>query len=154
MRMEDKRMIGMQRRDPVMLAWVLGLALAAAVYLVGPNRFLFRVLDTLHMIAWRLGEFVADLSILAVVLVRALAIGLYATFVVLAVAVARRGGRARGALVVVSLVFLALVNHGIDPFGGPAGGNARWTAALILSGSSAAVMTGRLRPGPPAPARP
>ena len=139
----------MQRRDPVMLAWALGLVLAAAIYLVGPNQFMFRVLDTLHMIGWRLSEFVADLSVMAVDLVRALAIGLFVTFVVLAVAVARRGGRARGALVVVSLLFLALVSDGSDP----AAGNTRWTAALVLSGIGAAIMTGRLRHTPLAPAR-
>jgi len=132
----------MRRRDPVLLAWGLGLALAALVYLVGPDRFLFRVLDTLHVLAWRISEAVADLSLLTLDLVRALAIGLFATFVALAVAVARRGGRGRGALLLVTVLFLFLAGGG-----GPDGtsANTRWTAALLLSGMGALVMTGRLR---------
>jgi len=131
----------MNRRDPVWLAWAIGLVLAAAVYVVGPDRFLFRVLDSLHVLAWRISEAVEDLSVLALDLVRALAIGLFATFVVLAVAVARRGGRGWGALVLVTLLFVMLAGGGVDG----AAPNARWTAALLLSGAGAAIMTGRLR---------
>ena len=129
------------RRDPILLAWGAGLLLAALVYLVGPDRFLFRLLDTLHVLGWRIAELIDDLSVVALDLVRAGAIGLYATFVVLALAVARRGGPSRGALVVVSLLFLALA-------GGSGVPNARWTAALVLTGIGAAVMTGRLRHAP------
>jgi len=132
----------MRRRDPVLLAWGLGLVLAALVYVVGPDRFLFRVLDTVHVLAWRLSEAVADLSLLTLDLVRALAIGLFATFVALALAVARRGGRGRGALLLVSVLFLFLAGGG-GPDGASA--NTRWTAALLLSGMGALVMTGRLR---------
>lgn len=131
----------MNRRDPILLAWAVGLVLAVAVYVVGPDRFVFRVLDSLHVLAWRISEAVEDLSLLALDLVRALAIGLFATFVVLAVAVARRGGRGRGALLLVTLLFVVLVGGGVDG-GAP---NARWTAALLLSGVGAAIMTGRLR---------
>ncbi len=137
----------MQRRDPVLLAWVVGLGLAALVYLVGPNQFLFRFLDLLHVAAWRIEEFVADLSIVALDVVRALAIGLYATFVVLALAVARRGGRARGSLIVVTVLFLVLV--GSDQT--LTESNARWTAALALAAVGAFVMTGRLRQAALAP---
>lgn len=126
------------RRDPILAAWGIGLALAALVYVVGPDRFLFRVLDTLHVLGWRMAELINDLSIVALDLMRALAIGLYATFVVLALAVARRGGTSRGALLVVSVLFLALA-------GGSGVPNTRWTAALVLCGVAAAVMTGRLR---------
>jgi hypothetical protein len=131
----------MNRRDPIWLAWAVGLALAAAVYVVGPDRFVFRVVDTLHVLAWRVSEAVEDLSVLALDLVRALAIGLFATFVVLAVVVARRGGRGRGALLLVTLLFVLLAGGGVDG----AAPNARWTAALLLSGVGAAIMTGRLR---------
>lgn len=131
----------MNRRDPILLAWAVGLVLAVAVYVVGPDRFVFRMLDSLHVLAWRISEAVEDLSLLALDLVRALAIGLFATFVVLAVAVARRGGRGRGALLLVTLLFVVLVSGGVDG-GAP---NARWTAALLLSGVGAAIMTGRLR---------
>ena len=131
----------MQRRDPIWLAWAVGLGLAALVYLVGPDRFVFRLVDMMHVLAWRISEAVADLSILALDMVRALAIGLFATFAVLAVVVARRGGRGRGALLVVTLLFVILAGGGIDG----AAPNTRWTAALLLSGVGALVMTGRLR---------
>lgn len=131
----------MMRRDPVLLAWAAGLGLAALVYLVGPDRFLFRFMDTLHVFAWRLSEFVVDLSVLALDVVRALAIGLYATFLALGLLVARRGGRARGTLLVVSVLFFLLANGALEG-GAP---NVRWTAALLLAAAGAAVMTGRLR---------
>ena len=131
----------MQRRDPVVVAWVLGLGLAALAYAVGPQYFLFRVVDWFHFAAWRLGELIGDLSLVAQNVVRALAIGLYATFVVLAVSVLRRGGRARGALIVVTVLFLIL----IGPTEMATESNARWTAALALSVVGAVVMTGRLR---------
>ncbi len=129
----------MLRRDPVVLAWVAGLGLATLVYVVGPGQFLFRLMDLLHVAAWRISEMVADLSVMALDVVRALAIGLYATFVVLAVALARRGGRARGALVVVSVLFVVLVDRG------SALTDARWTAALVLSTVASLVMTTRCR---------
>ncbi len=131
----------MYRRDPVIIAWVLGLGLAALVYVVGPRDFLFHLMDTLHVAFWRFGEFVADLSAAALDAVRALAIGLYLTFVVLALAVIRRGGRARGALVVVTVLFLILVAN--DDL--PTESNGRWAAALALSAVGSVVMTGRLR---------
>ena len=129
----------MKRRDPVFMAWLVGLALAVVVYIVGPDRFLFRLQDSLHLFAWHVAEALADLSATALDAVRALSIGLFVTFLALAAAVARRGGRARLAAVVVSLLFLLLVQ-------GPSPGNhSRWIAALALSGAGAAVMTGRLR---------
>jgi len=64
-------------------------------------------------------------------------IGLFATFVVLAVA--QRGGR--GALLLVSPLFLILAGGGME---GTAP-NTWWTAALLVSGVGALVMTGRLR---------
>lgn len=133
----------MNRKNPVLAAWGAGLALAAVVYAVGADRFWFQVVDTLHVLAWRIGEALDDLSVLALDAVRALAIGLYATFVVLALTVARRGGRSRGALLVVSLLFLVLAGGGLNEDG--TGPNARWAAALVLAGVAAIVMTGRLR---------
>ena len=115
----------MNRRDPIWLAWAAGLALAALVYVVGPDRFVFRLMDTLHVLAWRISEAIEDLSMLTLDVVRALAIGVYATFVALAISVARRGGK---------------VDTGTAP-------NARWTAALLVAAAGAAVMTSRMRQG-------
>ena len=141
-------MIRAGRRDPAILAWVAGLGLAALIYLVGPDHFLFRLEDTLHLFAWRVAEAIAELSATALDVVRALAIGLFVTFLVLAVAVVRRGGHARGAAIVVTVVFALLVG-GAEP-----GAAMRWFAAMVLCGIAASVMTGRLRQVPPAlPAR-
>ena len=129
------------RRDPVVLAWTAGLALAVLVYWLGPERFLFRVMDSLHVLGWRIGEFVSDLSAASLDMVRALAIGLYATFVVLGIAVLRRGGRARAMLLIVSVLFFLLADGALD--GGMP--NSRWFAALLLAAAGAAVMTARLR---------
>lgn len=138
----------MTRRDPVLFAWAIGLGIAALVYVVGPDHFLFRLENALHIFAWQVAELLADLSATALDLVRALSIGLFVTFLGLAATVSRRGGRSRGAMIVVSIVFLVLVG------GATAGDPARWLAALVLSGVAAAVMTGRLRQtGLPAPIR-
>ena len=131
-----------------MIAWGLGLALAALVFVVGPDHFLFRLADTLHVFAWQVAEAVAQLSATARDVVRALAIGLFVTFVVLGLAVYRRGGRARTALILVTIVFMLLVGDAAP------GDQARWLAALILSGAGAAIMTGRLRQTPPVLMRP
>ncbi len=129
----------MSRRDPVLVAWLVGLALAALVFLVGPDHFLFRLDDALHLIVWRIAEALQQLSATALDAVRALAIGLYVTFMALAFAVHRRGGRARAAIVVVTLLYMGLVGYAVP------GDQTRWLAALALSGVGAAVMTGRLR---------
>jgi hypothetical protein len=129
------------RRDPVVVAWAVGLGLAVLVYVLGPQHFLFRLLDTFHVALWRLGELIADLSVVALDAVRALAIGLYVTFLVLGLLVLRRGGRARAALVVVTVLFLVLVAR--DDLAVES--NGRWAAALALSGVGALVMTARLR---------
>jgi hypothetical protein len=129
----------MSRRDPVLVAWLAGLALAAVVFLVGPDHFLFRLDDALHVLVWRIAEALEQLSATALDAVRALAIGLYVTFMALAFAVQRRGGRARAAIVVVTLLYIVLVGYATP------GDQTRWLAALALSGVGAAVMTGRLR---------
>lgn len=129
----------MTRRDPVLLAWAAGLGITALVYIVGPDHFFFRLENALHVFAWQVAELLADLSATALDLVRALSIGLFVTFIGLATAVSRRGGRSRGAMITVSIVFLILVS------GATTGDPARWLAALVLSGLAAAVMTGRLR---------
>lgn len=129
----------MTRRDPVLLAWLVGLALAALVFLVGPDQFLFRVTDAVHVALWRIGEALAELSATALDAVRALSIGLFVTFLALSFAVLRRGGRARMALVVVSVLYLLLASDAAP------GDQTRWIAALALSATGAAIMTGRLR---------
>ncbi len=130
-----------QRRDPVVLAWVFGLALAAAAFLLGPQYFLWRVLDYLHVAVLRLGEVIGDLSLVATDVVRALAIGIYGTFVLLAVLVIRRGGHAKAALFWVSVLFFLLIGR-VEM---ETESNARWVIALALAGFGSMVMSNRLR---------
>ena len=129
----------MRRRDPIFVAWIAGLGLAALVFVVGPDQFVFRVTDALHVFVWRIGEAISELSATALDAVRALSIGLFVTFLDLAFAVLRRGGRSRGAILMVTLLFILLVGDS-----GP-GDQFRWLSALALSGVGALVMTGRLR---------
>ncbi len=131
----------MRRRDPVLVAWVLGLGLAALAYAVGPQYLLFRVLDSVHMAMWQIGEALSDLSLAGRDLVRALALGLYVTFVVLALSVIRRGGPGKAALFWVTVLFLFLIG-GVDL---TAESNLRWTLALAVAGVGAVTMTTRLR---------
>lgn len=131
----------MGRRDPVLIAWVLGLGLAALAYAVGPQYFMFRVVDSFHIAMWRIGEAIGDLSMMGRDLVRALAIGLYATFVVLALSVIRRGGAGKVALFWVSVLFLFLIG-GIEL---TTESDTRWVLALAVAGAGAVTMTQRLR---------
>ncbi len=131
------------KRDPVALVWIGGLALAAALYFVGTDRFWFQVLNTFHLAGWWIGEVIAELSGLAVELVRALALGLFATFAALCWMAARRGAAVRGTALLIGLLFLVLASGG-DGLGDDAG-NLRWTAALGVAVIGALVMTRRLR---------
>lgn len=131
----------MQRRDPVMIAWVVGLMLAALAYWVGPQYFMFRVVDSFHVALWRISETIGDLSLMGRDLVRAMAIGIYATFVVLAISVIRRGGAGKVALFWVSALFLFLIG-GIEM---TTESNSRWVLALAVAGVGAVTMTQRLR---------
>ena len=132
------------RRDPIALIWIGGLLLAAVLYLVGTDRFWFQVLNTLHLAAYWVSEIIADLSGLTIELVRALALGVFATFVALSWLVARKGGAVRGTGLLVALLFLVLAGSGGNGVGDGAGG-ARWAGALLVAGFGAAVMTRRLR---------
>ena len=128
-------------RNIVALIWVGGLVLAAIVYLVGPDRFVFGMFDALQEVWWRLQEALRNISIAAFDLVRALAIGLYFVFAVLAVLSMRRGGRGTGALIAVTVVFFGLIWQSA---GQGFGAHSRWLAALLLSAVAALAMTRRL----------
>ena len=129
------------RRNPVLVAWAAGLLLAATVYVVGPEHLVFRILDNLHYAGWWLGEVVARLGGVTAEAVRALAIGIYVTFVALGAAVEQRGGHAKGALFWVSVGFWLLAGGviGFDE------GYGRWAMALVLVIIAALSMTARLR---------
>ena len=133
-------------RNPIVVAWVAGLVLAAAVYIVGPERLVFRLIDNLHLLAWWIEEGLAQLGGVTAEAVRALAIGLYVTFAALALAVQQRGGSARSALFWVSVLFWLLAAGVI----GAEDGQGRWVMALALVAVASIAMTARLRNARPA----
>ena len=98
-------------------------------------------MDWIHFAFFRIGETLADLSLVARDLVRALAIGLYGTFVVLSLMVIRRGGPAKAALFWVTILFLLMIGPGDMP----SESNARWAFALALAGVGSLMMTNRLQ---------
>ena len=131
----DRRVIG--------LVWICGIALAAAVYVIGPQSFLAACQEFVLAVARTLDELTAMLMWRAFEVMRAAAIALYAVFVVLAVLAMWRGLRAGGMLLGVTLVFLLLVRTDwYDP-------GTKWLAAALLTAIAAVVTTKRLLQAPP-----
>jgi hypothetical protein len=130
------------RDRTVTVVWVVGLILAALIYLVGPDRFLEnafadadRLAEAAQIALLQAGARVYDV-------VRALAIACFAIFFALSVIAAGRGLPARGLLLIVSLLFLVLVWHeGPEATG-------HWLLAFLLAAAGAASMTRRLSGGP------
>jgi hypothetical protein len=136
-------------RNTIAVIWVVGIVLALIVYVTGPDRFVFAAFDVMQRAWWGVQAALLNFSIAAFDLVRALAIGLYFVFVALAVLSIRRGGRGRGALVAVSLVFFGLIWRSA---GEGFGTHTRWMTALLLTAVAALSMTRRLtRPDEPSP---
>ncbi len=130
------------RRNSVAIVWVLGIVGTVAVYQIGPDRFMFNLLNVLVHFGDTLDELANQLIYGAFDFMRALALGLFGVFVVLCAIANRRGLRSIRTLVVVSLLFLALigtfgVNDGVSI-------SRHWMGAFILAVVSAAVMTRRL----------
>jgi predicted anti-sigma-YlaC factor YlaD len=136
------------------MIWAGGLVLAAALYLIGPDRFFDACLNLMDSIDAAFHALVVALGAQTYSVIRALAIAIYVVFAVLAFMASQRGLRGIGALVVVSAVLLILVWRPYDFYPVPLD---RWLAALILVVVGAAVMTQRLsapeerRDGPPPP---
>ena len=130
------------RNHTIGLVWLGGLVLALALYLSGPDQFIAAVLDATDAVEFAIQRWVGELRGQVYNLVRSLAIALLTVFIVLALAAARRGLRARVALVVVAALFAALVwrpEPGMSP--APPG---NWLGALALVAVGAIVMTRRL----------
>lgn len=134
------------RLDPVALAWIAGLALAVAAYVIGPERLVSRVLDASQQAIWYIDELVHSLTTATFKVLRALAIGLYGTFVGLTLLAIRRRADGAGGLIVVSIIFLLLV-WGAE--GDHPGANARWALALLVAALAALNATNRLARRPP-----
>jgi hypothetical protein len=130
-------------RRVIALVWIGGAVLAVAVYLIGPQNFLAACEAAVVAAARFVDELLATLMWRAFEVMRAVAIALYAVFVVLSVLAMRRGQRAGGMLVGVSVVFLLLVRTDwYDP-------GTKWLAAALLTAIAAGVVTKRLLHAPP-----
>ena len=129
------------RRNPIAMIWLVGIVLAAALYLAGPEHFIAHLVLAVDQLSASLQDAFYALGVQAFDLVRAAAIALFVVFVALAVVARRRGLRTRGALLVVGLLFVFVL---LGPGSGVPIRPDRWLAAFILSGVGAAVMTQRL----------
>ena len=138
-------------RNTITFIWAAGIVLALCVYVAGPDRFVFATFDLVERAWWGLQDALRNISIAAFDLVRAVAIGLYFVFVALSVLAIRQGGRGRGTLIAVSLVFLGLVWQSA---GEGFGAHTRWMAALLLVTVGALSMTRRLTQPESSPWRP
>ena len=125
-------------RRTIALVWIGGAVLMVAVYAIGPQQFLAACEAFVSGVFRFIDEVAATLMWRAFEVLRAAAIALYAVFVVLSVLAMRRGLRAGGMLVGVSLVFLLLVRTDwYDP-------GTKWLAAAVLTAVAAGVTTKRL----------
>jgi hypothetical protein len=136
---------GIVRRENIAMIWIGGFVLAAALYAVGPDRFLDACLDLFDQIDAAFHTLLLRLGVQAYAVVRALAIALYVVFAVLTLLAAQRGHRGAAAMVVVTVVFLVLV---WQPYEGMPTPLSRWVIALVLVLIGGVVMTQRLM-GPP-----
>jgi hypothetical protein len=136
------------RNQTIALVWLGGLVLALALYLTGPDRFMAAVLNFTDTLEFAIERLVGELRGQVYNLVRSLAIALLIVFVVLAVAAARRGLRARAALVIVGGLFAVLVWRPAPDMPPASAGN--WLGALTLAAVGAIVMTRRLLAPQPA----
>lgn len=134
------------RKNPIAAIWLAGILLSLALYAVGPDRFIAVVERSLLDAQFALFEAVATISGEAYALIRALAIGLFVTFLALCAVAERRGVPVRRALVVVAVVFLLIVS---GPGRGAYLSSARWLAALVVAGAGAASVTRRALHAPP-----
>lgn len=127
--------------DIVAAVWIGGAALALLAYAVGPDRFVDEVQSGLGRAWLTLEDAVRSLTLAAFDALRATAIGLFGVFVALALLTIRRGGRAKAALIVVSVLFAGLV------WGASAetpASTTRWLLALLLGAAGALTMTRRV----------
>ena len=131
-------------KNPVAVIWLVGVAAAAAVYLLGSDWLLGGLESLADAAAMGLAAVMQQMSSLTSELLRAIATGLFVTFVGLSLLAIRVGQRGRAALVLVSAGFFWLVGTG-----GPLASREEWVEALLLAAAGALVMTQRLlRPAP------
>lgn len=140
------------RRQTILAIWIGGFVLAALLYVIGPDRFFDGIFNAIDAIDTAFRNMLAALGAQVYGVIRALAIAIYVVFLVLGFGAARRGLRASGTIVTVTIIFMILVWKPWSYTGAPL---SRWLAALAVVVAGAIVMTQRLtgtpRQGPPPP---
>jgi hypothetical protein len=129
-------------RNPVVLIWIAGAVVALLAYQIGPTHLLASLSAAVSQAIVQLERWTWELSRTAADFVRAGAVGLYVVFVALCALVLRQGGKAWGALLVISALFYLLVwssDYDVS--------NHRWFIAFAVALIGALVMTGRLNGG-------
>ena len=129
------------RRNTVGVVWGLGLLLALGLYVAGPDRFGTVLVEDLAWVTAQVQGAFYLLGAQAFDAARALALGVFAVFVLLCLVAVGRGLRARGALVAVTAVYLFLL---LGPDSGEPILPDRWLGALLVAAVGALVMTRRL----------
>lgn len=122
----------------VTVVWVVGLVLAALVYALGPDDTLASVFAFAEAVGDTVQRAIAELGGRAFDVLRALAIGCFAVFVVLSIVAAGRGLAGQWLMLWVSLGFLLLVWRQ-----GPEA-TAHWVLAFTLAACAALNATRRL----------
>ena len=84
------------RRESILMIWIGGFVLAAALYWIGPDRFLDACLNLIDSLDTTVRNLVAMLGAQTYGVVRALAIAMYVVFAVLAFLASQRGHRGIG----------------------------------------------------------
>ena len=125
------------RPGPVLGAWVLGLLLAAAAVVLGPDRLLHALSDLAAALGDAFERISLALGARALALARGLAIGLFVTFVVLCALASRRGRPAGAPLLVVAVLWIVLASSA-------EGDPGRWGMAMLLALVGALAMTRRV----------
>ena len=128
----------MQNRT-VAAVWILGLALAALIYVLGPDDALARLSGWADQAGGFVTALADTLGGRALDILRAMAIGCFTVFFALSIVATGRGHPSVGLMLVVTVLFLLLVWHQ----GREAAGH--WTLALLLAASAAMNVTRRLQ---------
>lgn len=123
-------------RNTVALVWLGGAVLALLVYATGPGHVIAAAIAGIEHAVWEFQRWLGFVAFQSFDLIRAVAIGLFAVFIVLGILAGQRGRG--GGMVGVTVLFLALVGFG--------GYDSRfcWLAALIIAAFGALSMTRRL----------
>ena len=125
------------RSNPVALIWLLGILAAVLAYLFGATYTLAAAWAFVIELSDRVEQALGQIPNLAANFIPALAIGALVAFVPLAILSIRAGQRGRLALVLVPSAFLWLAGREATRM--------EWLEALLIAGTGALVMTGRLR---------